>query len=90
MVSGGSEAECCRLALEALEGGVLLNAEQGLFPIIAAIVLSVADRDEALESFDVQMADAHQRGAIFSALGVHLWRGYALLRRGELPEAGPR
>src|SRR3954447_4355549 len=87
MVCGGDADDCSRIALEALEGGILLQAEQGLFPIIAAIVLAVADRDEALQSLDHQRADAHRRGSLFSTLAVHLWRGYALLRRGDLPEA---
>jgi DNA-binding CsgD family transcriptional regulator len=87
MVSGGSADDCSRIALEALEGGTLLDAEQGLFPIIAALVLAVADRDEAVQSLDHQLADAHRRGSMFSTLAVHIWRGYALLRRGDLPEA---
>ncbi len=87
MVTDGAADDCSRLALEALEGGVLIAADQGLFPVVAALVLAVADRDEALQSFDLQMADAHRRGATFGALGVHLWRGYALLRRGDLPDA---
>ena len=87
MVTDGAADDCSRLALEALAGGVLMAADQGLFPVVAALVLAVADRDEALQSFDLQMADAHRRGATFGALGVHLWRGYALLRRGDLPDA---
>jgi DNA-binding NarL/FixJ family response regulator len=87
MISGASADESCRLALDSLEGGVLLEADQGLFPIIAGLVLAVADRDEALATFDEQIADAYRRGSLFGALAVHLWRGYALLRRGELPEA---
>jgi DNA-binding NarL/FixJ family response regulator len=87
MVTDGSADDCSTLALEALEAGVLIEADQGLFPVVAALVLAAADRDEALESFDVQMADAHRRGATFGALGVYLWRGYSLLRRGELAEA---
>ena len=87
MIAGASAEESCNLALESLADGILLEADQGLFPIIAGIVLAVADRDEALATFDVQMADAHRRGSLFGALAVHLWRGYALLRRGELPEA---
>jgi DNA-binding NarL/FixJ family response regulator len=87
MISGASAEESCRLALDALADGILLEADQGLFPIIAGIVLAVADRDESLQAFDRQLADAHRRGSLFGALAVHLWRGYALLRRGELPEA---
>ena len=87
MISGASAEESCRLALDALADGILLEADQGLFPVIAGIVLAIADRDESLQAFDRQLADAHRRGSLFGALAVHLWRGYALLRRGELPEA---
>jgi DNA-binding CsgD family transcriptional regulator len=87
MISGATADDASRLALQALEGGVLIEADQGLFPVIAGIVLAVADRDEALETFEVQLGDAHRRGSLFGALGVHLWSGYARLRRGELPEA---
>ncbi|HEX2233788.1 MAG TPA: LuxR C-terminal-related transcriptional regulator, partial [Thermoleophilaceae bacterium] len=87
MVSGGRADDCARLALEALEGGVLLAADEGLFSIIAELVLAVADRQEAFEAFETHIADAHRRGSLFGALGVHLWQGYAHLRWGELPEA---
>lgn len=87
MIAGGSADDCSRLALEALEGGILLEAEQGLFPIMAALVLAVADRDEAVDSLNHQMADAHRRGSLFPTLAVHIWRGYALMRRGDLPDA---
>ncbi|HEX4760605.1 MAG TPA: hypothetical protein VH256_07390, partial [Thermoleophilaceae bacterium] len=87
MVCGGDADACAQIALQSLESDILLQAEQGLFPIIAAIVLAVADRDEAVESLDHQRADAHRRGSLFPTLAVHLWRGYALLRRGDLPEA---
>jgi DNA-binding CsgD family transcriptional regulator len=87
MVSGGSADDCARLALESLEGGVLLAADEGLFSVIAEIVLAVADRQEAFEVFETHIADAHRRGSLFGALGVHLWQGYAHLRWGELPEA---
>ena len=87
MVSGGSADDCARLALEALDGGTLLAADEGLFSVIAEIVLAVADRQEAFDAFATHIADAHRRGSLFGALGVHLWQGYAHLRWGELPEA---
>jgi DNA-binding CsgD family transcriptional regulator len=33
------------------------------------------------------MADAYRRGSLFSMSGIHLWRGFLHLHRGELPEA---
>ncbi|MTD45083.1 hypothetical protein GKE82_12470 [Conexibacter sp. W3-3-2] len=75
------------VALEALDGGVLIPADDTFLTIAAAIPLVEADRDEALAVFDEALADAHRRGSQFAVLGVHLWRGYTLLRRGDLLDA---
>jgi DNA-binding CsgD family transcriptional regulator/tetratricopeptide (TPR) repeat protein len=86
-LTGGSAEECSRLALEALADGVLLAADPAFTTVVAAVVLVLADREEALEVWDEMMADAHRRGSLFGALGVHLWRGWTLTHRGELGEA---
>src|SRR5262249_31221152 len=46
-VSGGSAAECVRLASEALAGGTVVAKDPGFTTVVAASVLSLADRDEA-------------------------------------------
>ena len=86
-LTGGSAAECSELALEALADGVLLGADPAFMTVVAAVVLVLADRDEALRVWDDMNAVAHRRGSVFAALGVHLWRGWTLTHRGELGEA---
>ena len=70
----------------ALADGVLQRDDVGLFWAIAGIVQEVADVDHG-SLWDDALADAHARGSLFAALAVHLWRGYAQWRRGELREA---
>jgi DNA-binding CsgD family transcriptional regulator len=87
-MDGGDSEECAALALRALAGGDLIEADNGGGPLIAAIiVLALADRDEALEACDAALADAHGRGSLFAAAAGHLFRGLTLLRRGELADA---
>ena len=86
-VTGGSADECAALALEALGGGVLVQADNGLSNIPPSATLALADRDEALDVLEEAGADAHRRGAAFAILGVRCWRGFTLHRRGELLDA---
>jgi DNA-binding CsgD family transcriptional regulator len=86
-LTGGSARECSELALTALADGVLLAADPAFMTVVAAVVLVLADRDEALGVWDDMLADAHRRGSLFGALGVHLWRGWTLTHRGDLGEA---
>jgi DNA-binding CsgD family transcriptional regulator len=83
-LTGGTAQECSELALHALADGVLLAADPAFMTVIAAVVLVLADRDEALEIWDRMTAEAHHRGSLFVALGVHLWRGWTQLHRGDL------
>ena len=84
---GGGAEECAALAIEALADGVLIEAENGHFTVTASVPLVLAEREEAMESYDAQLVDAHRRGSLFAALAVHLWRGWALLLRGELRDS---
>ncbi len=86
-VSGGSADECVALALEALSGGTLVRADPGFFSVVANGPLILADRDEALATWDAVQVEAHRTGSLFAILGVDLWRGFTLLQRGELTEA---
>jgi DNA-binding CsgD family transcriptional regulator len=85
--TGGPSDACAALALEALADDELTAAENALFGTTAAIVLANADRDEAIDAFDAELADAHRRGSMYSAPGIKLWRGYTRLRRGDLADA---
>jgi DNA-binding CsgD family transcriptional regulator/Flp pilus assembly protein TadD len=84
---GGPADECAALALAAIEGGELVAADNGLLAFGATTTLVLTDRDEAVDASNAQVADAYQRGSLFSMSGIHLWRGFLHLWRGELPEA---
>jgi DNA-binding CsgD family transcriptional regulator len=82
--------DCVDLTLAALEGGELIAADSALMTVAAIFTLVLADRDEALDAWEASLADAHERGSLFSAAALDLWRGFTLYRRGELPEAEER
>lgn len=75
-----------RLARFALEGDRLLTVDSGLFWIVAANVLQLADVDLG-DFWDRASAHAHATGGLFAALSVNLWRGFTQWRRGELDDA---
>ncbi len=85
--NGGSADDCVRLSLEALSGGQLLADDPALLTLAALYPVIIGDRDEALGVFDAMLADAHRRGSEFQAMGVYLWRGFALYWRGDLTDA---
>ena len=84
---GGSAGPCADLACAALDDGTLIAADPGFMTIVAAGVLVLADRDEALAVWEAAMAEAHRVGSAFAVCGVDLWRGWTWLQRGELAEA---
>ena len=86
-ISGGRADDCTRVALAALEGDALPDVDDNLIFVAAAIIPTLADRPESLEVWDGLLARVHRKGSLIGVLTVHLWRGYALLRRGELEEA---
>ena len=85
-LDNGPADACAALAREALEGGTLIEADNGLFPVPAAAVLAVAESDEGLRAFDALLENAHRSG-LFAALTADLWRGWALMVQGDLAEA---
>ncbi len=87
VLSGGSCDDCADLAREALAGGELIAADSGLLGVSAVLVLALADRQEALEQWELALADAHRHGSLQSRKSVTLWRGFTLYWRGELAEA---
>ena len=86
-LSGGTAAECGEYALASLADGELIAEDPGFMTIVANSVLVLADRDEALWVWDSAMAAARRFGSVFAVCGVHLWRGWTWLQRGELAEA---
>ena len=86
MIRVGDMARCVELARFALADGELQRHDPGLLWVVAAFVQEMAEED--LSAFWEQtLRDALARGSLFSALSVHLWRGYSLWHQGQLREA---
>ncbi|MFZ0215965.1 MAG: transcriptional regulator, partial [Candidatus Dormiibacterota bacterium] len=86
-LTGGPAPACVELALTALADGVLVAADPAFMSIVAIGVLVLADRDEADVAWESALAEAHRRGSLDALAGVHIWRGWTWLQRGELGEA---
>jgi DNA-binding CsgD family transcriptional regulator len=86
-LTGGTAEEASAVAMRALADGRLVEVDDNLIFVAAAIVPAISDRPEALEVWDALLDRTHRKGSLIGVLTVHLWRGYALMRRGELPEA---
>ncbi len=84
---GGTADACAELASAALADTTLIAADPGFMTIVAAGVLVLADRDDALTVWEAAMAEAHRVGSAFAVCGVDLWRGWTWLQRGELADA---
>jgi DNA-binding CsgD family transcriptional regulator len=87
MADAGDAGAASELALEAMEGDTLLEADNGLFWMGAMLTLVVADRPETRSLWEQTMAQAHRNGSLFSRLSVSLWDGCFKLVEGELAEA---
>jgi DNA-binding CsgD family transcriptional regulator len=87
MVEGRDALAASELALSAMEGGTLLDEDNGVFWMGAMVTLVVADRPEAMPLWEQTMAQAHRNGSLFSRLSVSLWDGCFKLMQGELAEA---
>jgi DNA-binding CsgD family transcriptional regulator len=86
--SGEPAERCAQPALEALEGGELIAADNGGFFMIAStLVLVGGEHPQADTMWQAARADAHRRGSLFAIGAINLWYGYTLLQRGELAEA---
>ena len=80
-------AECLALVERACADGTLVEEDDGLFTVVAVLMYATADSEQAVLLADEILARAHRKGSQFGVLGVALWRGYALLRRGELADS---
>lgn len=85
--ANGPIDRCVELALKSLGDDELVAADNGLLPMYAVYTLIAADRDELMAVWDRITRIAHERGSMFGISTIHLWRGYTLYRRGDLPEA---
>jgi DNA-binding NarL/FixJ family response regulator len=87
MVDAGDAGAASELALKAIEGGTLLESDNGLFWMGAVLTLFIADRPEAEPVWEETVAQAHRNGSLFSRLSVSLWDGCFKLVQGELAVA---
>jgi DNA-binding CsgD family transcriptional regulator len=85
--AGGDAERCAALAREALAGETLFSIDNGLFWVTAVVVLIYADRGDTGDIWEEARAVAHRRGSLFTVLTIDLWRGFDLLRRGDLEQA---
>jgi ATP/maltotriose-dependent transcriptional regulator MalT len=85
--AGGSAEECARVALDALDGGILMAADIAFLSVTAILTLVRADRPDAEEHWEELRRESRVRGSLAAKAGSSLWRGYAHLRRGELDDA---
>jgi len=75
--------ELCRFALDRDR---LLEVDNGLLWVVAAIVLQLADED--LDDFwERAIVHARATGGLFVALSVNLWRGFTEWQHGQLDDA---
>ena len=87
MSDAGPRDRAVELALQAMEGGTLLEGDNGLFWMAAMLTLAVADRPEMGPLWEETIAQAHRNGSLFSRLSISLWDGAFKLAQGELAEA---
>lgn len=80
---------CVQLALAA-RAGAGPRADNPVLSIVATIPLALADSDQALAAWEASSAESHRRGSLYSVSATHLWHGFTLYRRGELPDAAER
>ena len=79
-------ADRCAAVVEQAVGDELdLNLLMGAADIMGVIVLEFAERD-VWPLWDRALEEAHRGGSLFWVLGMHLWRGWNLIRHGLLPE----
>jgi DNA-binding CsgD family transcriptional regulator len=79
--------ECVALIRRASADGSLIEEDEGLFTVVVLMVLTMADREEALDYVEQMIRRAHRRGSQFGMLAVSLWRGWMHLYRGDLLDA---
>ncbi len=87
MADAGSRERAVELALQAMEGGTLLEGDNGLFWMAAMLTLAVADNPAMGPLWEQTIAQAHRNGSLFSRLSISLWNGAFKLAQGELSEA---
>jgi DNA-binding CsgD family transcriptional regulator len=81
----GPADQIAAVAERAIGGELDLNLLMGAADIMALIALEFAERP-VFPLWDAALEEAHRGGSLFWALGLHLWRGWNLIRHGALVE----
>jgi DNA-binding NarL/FixJ family response regulator len=81
----GPADRCVANVEKSLKGELDLNLMSGASDIMGVIVLEFAER-EVFPLWDAALEEMHRGGSLFWALGLHLWRGWNLIRQGSLTE----
>jgi DNA-binding CsgD family transcriptional regulator len=86
--SGESADRARELVRRALDGGLLLGGEswQG-YVVAVAVLMSLDDLDTAVRLYTEWLEHARRQGSAFAFAHASSFRAFALLRRGDLPEA---
>ncbi|WP_026912602.1 helix-turn-helix transcriptional regulator [Patulibacter minatonensis] len=84
---GGAADDCAALALAALDGGDLVRADSVFLAVSAVFVLEIADRPEADAGWAAIERECELHGSHQARVALSLFRGYGLVRRGELAAA---
>jgi DNA-binding NarL/FixJ family response regulator len=87
MTDLGPRERAVELALGAMEGGTLLEGDNGVFWMAAMLALVIADSPESVPLWEQTLAQAHRNGSLFSRLSMSLWDGAFKLAQGELADA---
>ena len=86
-MQSGAADEASSLAAESLDGDAMPAFDRGIFTVLPAIVLALAEPDAADREWRRIRALAGRRGSVLDAIGADLWGGLASLWTGELPRA---
>ena len=86
-LTDGPADACADLALGALAGDDLREADPAFLFLCAMLPLVLSDREEAILIWESALADAHRRGSLLEAAAARIGYGNTLLRRGELKQA---
>lgn len=84
---GGPRDACCGTAIRAMEDGQLLGDDQSLIAIAGIATLIYQDHPRSIEFLDKNLQFAREAGSLLGVSSVSLWRGAALLQRGDLAGA---
>ncbi len=86
LIAGEHRDRALELAHFGVQDDALRKVDAGLSWVVAGMVQELCGED-TVSYWHECLRDSYRRGALFGALGSHLWLGYTQWRRGDLPEA---